>query len=38
MFEDIGVQITTEGRKYLGGFIGKRSGAEKCVNTDQNDG
>ena len=31
-FNDTGVNITTEGRKYLGGFIGTNQGKEKHVN------
>ena len=31
-FNGTGVNITTEGRKYLGGFIGTKQGKEKHVN------
>ena len=31
MFRDTGVNITTEGRKYLGGFVGTNEGKEKYV-------
>ena len=31
IFRDTGVQITSEGRKYLGGFVGKTAGAENYV-------
>ena len=31
MFAGTNVNITTEGRKYLGGFVGTREGAEKYV-------
>jgi hypothetical protein len=31
VFRGTGVNITTEGRKYLGGFVGTREGAEKYV-------
>ena len=32
IFKDTGVKITTTGRKYLGGFVGKRDGTEKYVS------
>ena len=35
IFEGTGIQITTEGRKYLGGFVGTREGAINYVNTLQ---
>ena len=31
LFRDTGIQITTEGRKYLGGFIGTQEGRENYV-------
>ena len=31
IFQDTGVKITAEGRKYLGGHIGSRDGSEKYV-------
>ncbi len=31
IFHGTGVQITTEGRRYLGGFVGKTQGAENYV-------
>ena len=35
IFAGTGIQITTEGRKYLGGYVGTRAGAEKYVNSLQ---
>ena len=32
MFRGTNIKITTEGRKYLGGFVGKVEGAEKYVS------
>ena len=32
IFAGTGVQITPEGRKYLGGYVGTRDGAVKYVN------
>ena len=32
LFMDTGVKITTEGRKYLGGFVGTNEGRENYVN------
>ena len=32
IFEGTGINITTEGRKYLGGYVGTREGAEAYVN------
>ena len=32
IFADTGVNVTTKGRKYLGGFVGTREGAIKYVN------
>ena len=37
IFADTGIQITTEGRKYLGGYVGTRAGAEKYVNELQDE-
>ena len=31
LFDGTGINITTEGRKYLGGFVGKRTGEEDYV-------
>ena len=31
IFRDTGVKITVDGRKYLGGFVGKRDGTENYV-------
>ena len=31
LFQHTGINITTDGRKYLGGFIGKQEGKEKYV-------
>lgn len=33
VFEGTGVNITTEGRKYLGGFVGTEEGSEKYVKS-----
>ena len=35
LFENTGINITTEGRKYLGGFVGTKIGAETYVNNLQ---
>ena len=35
VFADTGINITTEGRKYLGGYVGTREGAVKYVETLQ---
>ena len=32
LFRETGVKITTEGKKYLGGFVGKKEGAEKYIH------
>ena len=37
IFAGTGIQITTEGRKYLGGYVGTREGAVKYVNSLQNE-
>ena len=37
IFADTGIQITTEGRKYLGGYVGTRAGAVKYVRELQDE-
>ena len=36
-FSDTGINITTDGRKYLGGFVGQKEASEEYVNELQND-
>ena len=37
IFAGTGIKITTEGRKYLGGYVGTRAGAVKYVNELQDE-